>query len=56
MLTFGGLRERAERTAAGLYGMGVRPGTVVAWQLPTRPEKGWGVWCAGRAPAVGQSR
>ncbi|MFJ6985147.1 MULTISPECIES: class I adenylate-forming enzyme family protein [unclassified Streptomyces] len=38
VLTFGALRERAERAAAGLYGMGVRPGTVVAWQLPTRPE------------------
>ncbi|MFF5025713.1 class I adenylate-forming enzyme family protein [Streptomyces collinus] len=37
-LTFGGLRSRAERVAAGLYGMGVRPGTVVAWQLPTRIE------------------
>ncbi|USQ88936.1 AMP-binding protein [Streptomyces phaeoluteigriseus] len=37
-LTFGALRDRAERTAAGLYGMGVRPGTVVAWQLPTRLE------------------
>ncbi|WP_133912058.1 class I adenylate-forming enzyme family protein [Streptomyces sp. NBC_00582] len=37
-LTFDGLRARAERTAAGLYGMGVRPGTVVAWQLPTRIE------------------
>ncbi|MDX3569469.1 class I adenylate-forming enzyme family protein [Streptomyces sp. ID05-47C] len=37
-LTFGALHERAERTAAGLYGMGVRPGTVVAWQLPTRLE------------------
>ncbi|GLF97276.1 class I adenylate-forming enzyme family protein [Streptomyces yaizuensis] len=37
-LTFGELRERAERTAAGLYGRGVRPGTVVAWQLPTRIE------------------
>ncbi|MEU4795318.1 AMP-binding protein [Streptomyces sp. NPDC023327] len=37
-LTFGALRERAERVAAGLYGMGVRPGTVVAWQLPTRLE------------------
>ncbi|MFJ3304609.1 class I adenylate-forming enzyme family protein [Streptomyces sp. NPDC086549] len=35
-LTFGELRDRAERVAAGLYGMGVRPGTVVAWQLPTR--------------------
>ncbi|MFF3909342.1 class I adenylate-forming enzyme family protein [Streptomyces sp. NPDC001848] len=37
-LTFGALRTRAERVAAGLYGMGVRPGTVVAWQLPTRVE------------------
>ncbi|GGJ31943.1 class I adenylate-forming enzyme family protein [Streptomyces brasiliensis] len=37
-LTFGELRDRAERTAAGLCGMGVRPGTVVAWQLPTRIE------------------
>ncbi|MFC9393171.1 class I adenylate-forming enzyme family protein [Streptomyces sp. NPDC057027] len=38
VLTFGALRERAERCAAGLHGMGVRPGTVVAWQLPTRIE------------------
>ncbi|MFI1504585.1 class I adenylate-forming enzyme family protein [Streptomyces sp. NPDC020597] len=37
-LTFSELRERAERTAAGLHDMGVRPGTVVAWQLPTRLE------------------
>ncbi|MFF0015833.1 class I adenylate-forming enzyme family protein [Streptomyces sp. NPDC005374] len=37
-LTFGELRARGERVAAGLYGMGVRPGTVVAWQLPTRIE------------------
>ncbi|MFE9030475.1 class I adenylate-forming enzyme family protein [Streptomyces iakyrus] len=37
-LAFGTLRARAERVAAGLYGMGVRPGTVVAWQLPTRIE------------------
>ncbi|GKQ36608.1 class I adenylate-forming enzyme family protein [Streptomyces sp. A012304] len=37
-LTFGALRARAERTAAGLYDLGVRPGTVVAWQLPTRLE------------------
>ncbi|AWW39013.1 class I adenylate-forming enzyme family protein [Streptomyces cadmiisoli] len=37
-VSFGALRDRAERTAAGLYGMGVRPGTVVAWQLPTRVE------------------
>ncbi|WP_274559789.1 class I adenylate-forming enzyme family protein [Streptomyces spiramyceticus] len=37
-LTFGELRDRAERVAAGLYGQGVRPGAVVAWQLPTRIE------------------
>ncbi|MFI8220311.1 class I adenylate-forming enzyme family protein [Streptomyces sp. NPDC085932] len=37
-LTFGELAARAERVAAGLFGMGVRPGTVVAWQLPTRVE------------------
>ncbi|MFE9845954.1 AMP-binding protein [Streptomyces goshikiensis] len=37
-LTFGELRDRCERVAAGLYRMGVRPGTVVAWQLPTRVE------------------
>ncbi|WP_329166514.1 AMP-binding protein [Streptomyces sp. NBC_01267] len=37
-LTFGELRDRSERVAAGLYGMGVRPGSVVTWQLPTRIE------------------
>ncbi|MFD4525388.1 class I adenylate-forming enzyme family protein [Streptomyces sp. NPDC058470] len=37
-LSFGELRDRAERVAAGLYDRGVRPGTVVAWQLPTRIE------------------
>ncbi|MER6628244.1 AMP-binding protein [Streptomyces sp. NPDC000987] len=37
-LGFGELHDRAERVAAGLYDMGVRPGTVVAWQLPTRVE------------------
>ncbi|MFH8725597.1 class I adenylate-forming enzyme family protein [Streptomyces termitum] len=38
VLTFGQLRDRAERCAAGLYARGVRSGTVVAWQLPTRLE------------------
>ncbi|WP_406252560.1 AMP-binding protein [Streptomyces atratus] len=37
-LTFGELRTRGERVAAGLWEMGVRPGGVVAWQLPTRIE------------------
>lgn len=37
-LTFGELQGRSERVAAGLHDMGVRPGTVVAWQLPTRIE------------------
>ncbi|KND45708.1 class I adenylate-forming enzyme family protein [Streptomyces stelliscabiei] len=37
-LSFGELRARAERVAAGLHDRGVRPGTVVAWQLPTRIE------------------
>ncbi|MGW0755190.1 class I adenylate-forming enzyme family protein [Streptomyces sp. NPDC002814] len=37
-LTFGELHDRAERVAAGLHGRGIRPGTVVAWQLPTRIE------------------
>src|SRR5919109_1352056 len=37
-LTFGALRDRSERVAAGLHELGVRPGSVVAWQLPTRIE------------------
>ncbi|MEU8892200.1 AMP-binding protein [Streptomyces sp. NPDC048442] len=37
-LTFGELRTRSERVAAGLYELGVRAGCVVAWQLPTRIE------------------
>ncbi|MBB4894616.1 acyl-CoA synthetase (AMP-forming)/AMP-acid ligase II [Streptomyces olivoverticillatus] len=37
-LSFGGLHTRAERVAAWLYGLGIRPGSRVAWQLPTRIE------------------
>ncbi|NGO72766.1 class I adenylate-forming enzyme family protein [Streptomyces boncukensis] len=37
-LTFGALREQAERTAAGLYERGVRKHDTVVWQLPTRIE------------------
>jgi cyclohexanecarboxylate-CoA ligase len=35
-LTFGAFRDRAERVAAALLGMGVAEGSVVSWQLPTR--------------------
>jgi non-ribosomal peptide synthetase component E (peptide arylation enzyme) len=35
-LTFGQLRERAESVAAGLMDLGIRPGDVVSWQLPSR--------------------
>ncbi|MER6997524.1 AMP-binding protein [Streptomyces sp. NPDC000410] len=49
-LTFGGLRKRCERVAAGLYNMGVRPGSVVAWQLPTRIET---VLLAGALARIG---
>jgi acyl-CoA synthetase (AMP-forming)/AMP-acid ligase II len=34
--TFGEFRDRAERVAAGLYQAGVKEGTAVSWQLPTR--------------------
>ncbi|MEU5301860.1 class I adenylate-forming enzyme family protein [Streptomyces noursei] len=37
-ISFGELRERAERVAAGLSARGVRPGSRVVWQLPTRIE------------------
>ncbi|MDN3023316.1 AMP-binding protein [Streptomyces sp. S.PB5] len=51
-LTFGELRARAERVAAGLYDMGVRPGTVVAWQLPTRIETAVLAFALARLGAV----
>jgi acyl-CoA synthetase (AMP-forming)/AMP-acid ligase II len=36
VLTFAQLRDQAEIVAAGLFGMGIRPGDVTAWQLPSR--------------------
>jgi acyl-CoA synthetase (AMP-forming)/AMP-acid ligase II len=36
ILTFGGFRHRVERVAAGLSDAGIRSGSVVSWQLPTR--------------------
>jgi len=35
-VTSGQFRDRVERVAAGLSGMGIRTGSVVSWQLPTR--------------------
>ena len=35
-VTFGEFRERVERVAAGLQGLGITRGSVVSWQLPTR--------------------
>ncbi|WP_372347622.1 class I adenylate-forming enzyme family protein [Streptomyces sp. KL116D] len=51
-LTFGELRDRAERVAAGLHERGVRPGTVVAWQLPTRIETALLTFALARIGAV----
>jgi cyclohexanecarboxylate-CoA ligase len=38
VLTAGGLRDQAERAAAGFAAVGVGAGDVVSWQLPTRLE------------------
>ncbi len=35
-VTFGEFRDRVERVAAGLHGLGITTGSVVSWQLPTR--------------------
>jgi cyclohexanecarboxylate-CoA ligase len=37
-ITFGEFAGRAERVAAGFHALGVREGTTVSWQLPTRIE------------------
>jgi cyclohexanecarboxylate-CoA ligase len=34
-VTFRQFRDRAERVAAGLHGMGITTGSIVSWQLPT---------------------
>ena len=35
-VSFGQFRDRVERAAAGLHGLGITTGSVVSWQLPTR--------------------
>lgn len=37
-ITYAQFQDRCERVAAGLYALGVREGTRVSWQLPTRIE------------------
>jgi acyl-CoA synthetase (AMP-forming)/AMP-acid ligase II len=37
-LTCAELRDEVERCAAGLFALGIRAGTAVSWQLPTRFE------------------
>jgi acyl-CoA synthetase (AMP-forming)/AMP-acid ligase II len=37
-ITFGEFAARAERVAAGFHALGVREGSTVSWQLPTRIE------------------
>ncbi|MBT4519247.1 MAG: acyl--CoA ligase [Halieaceae bacterium] len=37
-LSYGQYKAQAQRTAAGLYRMGIRAGSKVAWQLPTCQE------------------
>jgi acyl-CoA synthetase (AMP-forming)/AMP-acid ligase II len=37
-VTFGQFAERCERVAAGLHDMGIGPGSMVSWQLPSRIE------------------
>jgi cyclohexanecarboxylate-CoA ligase len=37
-LTTGAFRQEAERAAAGLQSLGIAPGDVVSWQLPTTLE------------------
>jgi cyclohexanecarboxylate-CoA ligase len=51
-LTVGDLRERSASVAAGLWEAGVRPGDVVAWQLPNWWEGVVLCWAAWRCGAV----
>lgn len=37
-ISFSGFLDRAEHLASGLYALGIGPGQVVAWQLPTRVQ------------------
>lgn len=51
-LTFAGLRDQAEHAARSLQALGVRAGTIVSWQLPTRIESLVAVCALARLGAV----
>ncbi len=51
-LTFADLRDQAEHAARGLQTLGVRAGTIVSWQLPTRIESVVAVCALARLGAV----
>lgn len=51
-LTFAEFRVRAERVAAALAAEGIGPGTIVAWQLPTRISTGLVMAALARLGAV----
>jgi cyclohexanecarboxylate-CoA ligase len=51
-LTAGQLRTRTERVAAGLYALGIGPGTPVTWQLPTRLDTAVLMFALARLGAV----
>ena len=51
-LTVGDLREQSASVAAGLWDVGVRPGDVIAWQLPNWWEGVVLCWAAWRCGAI----
>ncbi|MCB0975268.1 MAG: AMP-binding protein [Actinobacteria bacterium] len=51
-MTFGAYATRAEQVAAGLFDLGVRPGSVVSWQLPTWIEAAVLVGALSRLGAI----
>ena len=53
VVTCGQFKERAERVAAGLQGLGISTGSVVSWQLPTQRRLGRAVHRVG--PARGRA-
>jgi cyclohexanecarboxylate-CoA ligase len=51
-ITWGEFARQAERVAAGFHALGVREGTTVSWQLPTRIETALASMALARLGAV----